>query len=78
MRKCTQPRLGSGVCWQYADRPRELKDNAMTKTTRIAALATFIGLGAVAAGAGIVPTPTPTFERTHATPAMQAAHPELF
>ena len=36
------------------------------------------GLGAVAAGAGIVPTPTPTFERTHATPAMQAAHPELF
>ncbi|WP_375261519.1 hypothetical protein [Palleronia sp.] len=49
----------------------------MTKTLRTAALATIIGLGAVAAGAGIRDT-VPTFERTHATPAMQAAHPDLF
>lgn len=49
----------------------------MTRATRIAALATVLGLGAVAAGAGINAT-IPTFERTHATPAMQAAHPELY
>lgn len=50
----------------------------MTRATRIAALATLIGLGAVAAGAGIKDAAIPTFERTHATPAMQAAHPEFY
>lgn len=50
----------------------------MTKTFRITALATIIGLGTVAAGAGIADSVVPTFERTHATPAMQAAHPELY
>lgn len=50
----------------------------MTKTTRTAALAILMGLAGVAAGAGIKEASVPTFERTHATPAMQAAHPEFF
>ncbi|SFH21465.1 hypothetical protein SAMN04488020_10853 [Palleronia marisminoris] len=49
----------------------------MTKTTRTAALAILMVLAGVAASAGINAS-IPTFERTHATPAMQAAHPELF